>query len=212
MFEPLERDLSGRLQGPGHYELCVAPHQVLGLSRKVARIRSWVSDWVCQTAPVLELGSPEVAPGHFLTARVPGTELDVTLARWKGRDGQLRLVFGAPPDSAAVLRPSFDRAMREKCPKLEVARRKSDGACSLLVLETTDMMLGDQFALDGLVQLQLKQGDSNLADHVWIIDTGGGAAMALISKEGPTAGRAITNRRFELSAESTTLAAAAHSW
>ena len=134
MFEPLERELTGRLPGPGHYILTLKPSAVLGLKREAPRVREWVADWIHATARSLALGGPRTAPLHFATLAVPDTALEISLYRWPGGDGDFRLAFQAPKEIDHTLTPSLAKAIAAKCPKLAAAKEANPGAASLLRL------------------------------------------------------------------------------
>ena len=194
MFMPLERQLSGQMPTPGHFHLTLEPSAVLGLKADVSRIRRWVTDWIRETAPSLELGSSKTAPAHFASVAVPDTDLEVTLRRWPHRDGEFALHFEAPPEEADVLTPSLEKAIKAKCPKLARAKEAYPGSASLLLLQIHDLALGNLFDLDVVVQAWLAPTTVDAPDHVWLVDTTDDPPSVMISKAGSAPGDDLTGR------------------
>lgn len=194
LFGLLQRELTGHLPGPGHYNLVLKPAAVLGLKWEGARIRAWVEAWIRKTAPMLAVGGPQSAPGHSATVVVPNTALEVSLYRWPRNERELHLVFQAPAQSDDVLTPSLHRAIRTKCPKLAAAKATNPRAASLLLLEISDIALGNLFDLDAVVQAWLAGFPENVPDHIWLADTTDEPPSVMIAKEAGRVGDQLGER------------------
>lgn len=182
MFEPVERTFVGSLTGPGNYVLSVVPGSAMGLKRKQDRIRAWVSEWIRQTAPALAIGNQYTARAHSKAATVPGTDMEITLRRWPGRDGQFGIRFDAP-NSLDPLRQSVARAITAKCPKLAAARAANPSALSLLVLEIADIALGNLDHLEQSLQAEAEAMAAHMPNDIWLVDSTDDPPTLLIAKE-----------------------------
>ncbi len=182
----------------GRYELSLAPGAVMGLKRHAQRIREWTKAWVLATAPRLAIGGPLVAPLHFAAATVPGAGLKLSLYRWPGRQGRLRLVFDAPHDAEKQLAAALEKALSEKCGKLAAAR-ECPAVESLLLLEVADVALGNVFNLDPLLADRVRLGLPHPPDHIWLVDSTDEPPTVLIAKQRERLSNEIGNRYLPFS-------------
>jgi hypothetical protein len=173
LFRPLEELLSGQLPAPGRYDLVVDPGKVLGLKHRITEIRSLVAEWTAVVAP----------PTHFASTVIPNTGLEITLYRWQGRQGRVRLVFENLADRDQQLTATLEKAFGDKCGKLESAKAQHGAEHSLLLLEIADAALGNLFDLDALVTNRVRAGTPALPNSIWLVDTTDDPASVLISRE-----------------------------
>lgn len=170
LLSPLELVLDGTLPGPGHYVLGVNPAESRGLRHSASRIRDTLTEWIREVAPKLALGGPVVAPRHCVDLDVLGLGLNVSLCRWPHWDRRFFMRFNVPQDFEQQRRARLVQALDAKCPKLTVAKSEARGASSVLVLETCDIALGNEFDIAAIVNEELR-GRPDAPDVVYVIDT-----------------------------------------
>lgn len=170
LLSPLELLLDGTLPGPGHYVLGVNPAESKGLKRSASRIRNKLSEWIRESAPKLVVGGPTVAPRHCAELDVLKLGLNVSLCRWPGWDRRFFMRFNVPQDFAVQRLARLVQALDAKCPKLAAAKSQAPGARSVLVLESCDIALGNEFDIAALVNKEfIARPDA--PDAVYVIDT-----------------------------------------
>ena len=189
LLSPIEKSLDGTLPPPGHYVLGVNPAESEGLKRSGSSISSTLLAWIRETAPTLEVGRPLVAPRHLAHLDVLELGLNVTLYRWPCWDGHFFMHFNVPKDFEEQRRARLVLALEDKCPKLATARAEAPGSESVLVLESCDIALGNEFDIAKIVTQELDLR-SDAPDHVYVIDTFREEASRilwswLVAKEGP---------------------------
>ena len=82
----------------------------------------------------------------------------------------------------------FERAISAKCPKLASAKEADPGAASLLLLEISDIALGNLFDLDAVVQARFSASAGDVPDYIWLVDTTDDPPSVMISKDGTRMG------------------------
>ncbi len=149
---PVINELSGTLPGPGFYNLYFPTNARLRVQpNQLDKIRSDFTEWVRENAQRLHEKNPdrptrERNPRGFdeqYRAKPPGFWYEVTLRRrahWNHsseHDGVLLPSRIAPGDVEAQREVRLQRALEDKCPKLQCC--KEDGARTVLVLEDGDI-------------------------------------------------------------------------
>ena len=88
----------------------------------------------------------------------------------------------------------FERAISAKCPKLASAKEADPGAASLLLLEISDIALGNLFDLDAVVQARFSASAGDVPDHIWLVDATDDPPRVMVSKDGTRMGDALDER------------------
>jgi len=167
LLGPLRAQLSGQLPTPGHYELCIDVGAVKGAKNSQA-IQSALIKWIKAKAPFLRVGSPNVAPAHYVREKPPGVPFAVTLYRFPRRDGKIWIALNAPEYLREQRRQRIRKALNDKCPKLFDA--KGDKRTSILVLESNDIFLGNCCEIARAVAEELK-AHRDAPDEVYLVET-----------------------------------------
>ncbi|MEA2886105.1 MAG: hypothetical protein QOD11_465 [Bradyrhizobium sp.] len=178
---PIIDALDLNLPSPGYYQLSFSIHPSKNMKPKdIARARTKIIEWVARCAGELHDECPEQPErnnrpqGHHNTRKgcVEGIELALNRQTgwWvpdqiKGRVLASRI---APKDYENLRRKRLNTAMDKKLPKLQ--KWKSDGACSILVLENRDMALSNHFVILEAAEHAF-EGRSDRPDEVWLVDT-----------------------------------------
>ena len=180
LLTPLKAMLAGKLPTPGQYELVVDVGATKG-AKSTKRIQEALIKWIKKKAPLLQLGSPDVAPEHFIREKPDGVPFEVTLYRWPGSDGKLWIVEDAPSDLEEKRRKRISEALQEKCPKLWRAR--GDNRTSILVLELDDISLGNHIWVGKDLEQELVHR-SDTPDEIYLVRTEQDEWAVWILKEG----------------------------
>lgn len=144
LLKPLEKILAKQLPMPGHYELAVKVGAIKG-AKNTESIQRALIKWIRKQAPSLQLGSPEVAPRHYVREKPDGVPFEVYLYRWPRNDGKFWIREYAPDDLEGKRRKRINEALADKCPKLWKA--KGDKRTSILLLELDDISLGSHLSI-----------------------------------------------------------------
>lgn len=159
-----------RLPESGTFMVGLAPHAVAG-AKPTAKDRQRVVQWITARAGSLQLGSGATAPGHMTKAQPPEVPFPFTLSRWP-QQGDARLQVQRTVDLSdtepRVL--AVQKALRDKCPKLEEARPGGAGT-TLLLIEQNDLGLGNVFDLAHALKVAAQPEILPLPDLVLAIDT-----------------------------------------
>lgn len=113
LLKPLEEMLTGKLPAPGHYELSVDVGATKG-AKHTKVIQKALIKWIKEKAPLLQPGSPDVAPDHYKREKPDGVPFEVTLYRWPGNNGKFWIMEDAPADLAEKKRERIREALEEK--------------------------------------------------------------------------------------------------
>ncbi|MGH7740614.1 MAG: hypothetical protein ACRENS_01180 [Candidatus Eiseniibacteriota bacterium] len=183
LLEPLERELDHTLPAPGHYVLGVNPAESKGLRRAGSRIRSSLANWIRERAPALEIGLPLGAGRHCDKLDVLGLGLVVTLYRWGHLDGRFFVHFNVPEDFERQRRAQLVIALDQKCPKLWSAKVAAGNAVSVLVLETSDLALGNEIEIAQIVNDELR-ARRDAPDQVYVVETAIQPWSWLVARDG----------------------------
>jgi hypothetical protein len=189
LLKPLQTMLAGKLPTPGHYELSVAVGAVKG-AKDTERIQSALIKWVKNKAPSLQMGSPDVAPAHYITEKPRGVPFEVTLYRWPYSDGKFWIILQAPEDLEEKRRQRISKALEEKCPKLFKAR--SDKRDSVLLFELDDISLGNHIAVANVISEELNLRN-DIPDEIYLVRTEIRPWEVWVLKEGTRFFRGIEN-------------------
>ena len=182
--------LTGRLPKHGQFELCINAGAVEG-AKDTKRIQKVLIEWIKEKAPSLKLGSPDVAPAHYIREKPIGIPFEVTLLRWPGNDGKLWIVLYAPKDLEEKRRQRINDALEGKCPKLYKARGVDK--TSILVLELNDISLGNYTTVTKDVVQNLSHRN-DVPDDIYLIKTELEQWCVWILKEGKKLFRDVENR------------------
>jgi len=139
LLKPLVAMLNDKLPTPGYYELAVDVGAIKG-AKDTQGIQNALIKWIKKNAPLLKLGSPEVAPNHYLKEKPDGVPFEVSLYRWPSNDGKFFIVENAPNKLKTKSKERIKEALEQKCPKLWRAKRNN--RISVLLLELNDISLG----------------------------------------------------------------------
>ncbi len=164
---PLQTELAGQLPTPGHYNLLINVGVVKGVKNS-RRIRSALTNWIKAKAPFLQVGSPNVAPCHYIREKPPGVPFEVTLYRFPGRDGELWTKLLASNDLDAKRKERIRKALDDKCPKLYDA--KGNMRFSILLLESDDIFLANCCEIAKAVSEEFNDRDK-APDEVYLLET-----------------------------------------
>lgn len=190
LLKPMANMLEGKLPVLGQYELAVDVGACKG-AKDTEGIQKALAEWIEKKAPSLRVGSPEVAPEHYIKERPNGVPFEVTLCRWPGNDGKFYLAENAPDDLQERRRERIKVALEDKCPKLCKAR--GDGRKSVLVLELDDISLGSHIYVgEALVEeLNLR---NDVPDEIYLVRTELEEEWVVwVMKEGRTMFRGVRN-------------------
>lgn len=142
LIGPVIKKLDGKMPKPGHYRLCLHVGAVKGVKYKDStKLQLALEDWIIKKAPTLEIGSPNTAPCHYVKEKPDGVPFEVTLYRWPCRDGRICCSLVCSDDLEQQQIQRIQRALRDKCPKLQDAKNSNN--ISILVLELNDIFLGN---------------------------------------------------------------------
>lgn len=180
LLEPIKTELEGQLPVPGHYELTIAIGAVKG-AKQVKFIQKNIIDWIKEKAPLLKVGSPDVAPDHYIKERLTGVPFETTLYRWPGRDGKLFYSRFAPEDLEEMRKQRISKALKEKCPKLIKARESN--RISVLLLESDDICLANPLLISKALAKEIGSR-SDVPDEIYLIETAIKPWLVSVMKEG----------------------------
>jgi len=167
LLGPLRTEVAGQLPKPGHYELSIDVGAVTG-AKNAERIQKALIKWIKKKGPLLYIGSPNVAPAHYIREKPDGVPFQVTLYRWPRRDGEFWISVNAPEDLEKHRRERIRKALEDKCPKLCKAR--GDKRISILLLESDDLYLSNCCDTADAVVDELK-GRDDTPDEVYLVET-----------------------------------------
>ncbi len=140
LLGPLEEELTGKLPKQGNYHLIVNMDEI-PVGVKWDSIRSRISEWCQDVASSLVMGSASTAPRHFIREKLTGVPFEVTLYRWRFRDGEFRIGRFLPSDlenkrTKVIIESLISRGTK-------VSKYKDQGFRSLLILESRDLILAN---------------------------------------------------------------------
>jgi len=170
LLGPLERELAGKLQTPGHYQL-VIPMNAIPTGINWADFRLRIREWCSKVARNLEVGGPHTAPRHFVREVPQGVPFEVTLYRWHGRDGQFKIARLCPTDLANQREKVICQALISRGTK--VASYRKSGFRTILILESNDVALANATNIgQAFVNATKKVQSVQLPDEVYLVQTG----------------------------------------
>jgi hypothetical protein len=167
LLGPLRRKLAGKLPTPGHYQLSINVGAVKG-AKDTESIQTALLKWIKEKAPLLKVGSPNVAPAHYIREKPLGVPFEVTLYRFSRRDGEFWIILNAPENLQKKRRQRIRKALEEKCPKLHEAR--GNKRISVLLLEYDDIFLGNDLVISQDIIAELPSRN-DVPDEIYLIDT-----------------------------------------
>ena len=166
---PVVAMIGDDLPEPGKYVLVVEPYAVKG-AKQTGKIQQSLSSWVKSKAPSLEIGPTGASPRNFARGYPPGVSFQVTLYRFPGRSGRLRIgrsvLQNLEEERARRVRSAFDA----KCPKLGKAKM-ADGRISVLELESDDMALANHFFITEAVLSSARTRGTDVPDEIYLVET-----------------------------------------
>lgn len=169
LLEPLEKELTGKLPTPGHYQLVIHMNTIpTGINWADVRLR--ILQWCLKVAPNIEIGSPCTAPRHFIREVLRGVPFEVTLYRWTGRDGKFQIARFCPADLTNQRTEVISQALISRGAK--VARYRNSGFRTILILESNDISLANASDIGQSFVNAMKKADSvKLPDEVYLVET-----------------------------------------
>lgn len=165
LFDNIKTELEGKLPKPGHYDIRLAAGDIKGAT-DTNTIQKALVNWIKEKAPNLKL--PSDAPAHMVRETPEGVPFEVSLYRWYGADGKLRVTLIAPEKLEDERLKRIKRALEDKCPKLQAA--KGDSRCSILLLESDDICLGDNIQISKSVLNSLEKR-TDIPDEIYLVET-----------------------------------------
>jgi len=169
LLGPLEKELTGKLPTPGHYQLIV-DMGVIPTGIKWDIVRSRITLWCQEVASSLEIGSSSTASRHFIREKPEGIPFEVALYRWPGRDGKLRIARFMPHDLEnkrveVIVQSLVSRGVK-------ISEYKDRGFRTILILESNDIALGNasdigQAFVSAIHRSKLKR----FPDEVYLVET-----------------------------------------
>jgi predicted nucleotidyltransferase len=182
LLSPLPEMIGETLPVPGRYVLVVQPRAVKG-ARQANKIREALAGWVRDTASVLEVGSPGTSPRHYRRERPPGVPFEVSLYRWPGRGGRLRIARSVPEELEGKRLQRVRAALDAKLPKLR--SEKEGGRVTILVLESDDLPLANLDLIAQALQKAIREYGDNAPDEIYLVETEQEPWIAWVIKYGP---------------------------
>jgi hypothetical protein len=167
LLGPIKSKLEGQLPLPGHYVLSTAIGAVKG-AKQSKLIRERIIEWIEEKAPLLKIGSPDVAPEHYIREKPTGVPFEVTLCRWPGRDGKFSLGLFAPEALEDMREKRISKALEEKCPKL--CKAKGSNRISILLLESDDISLANPFLISRALVKEIASRP-DVPDEIYLVET-----------------------------------------
>ncbi len=189
LLGPLRAKLAGELPKPGHYELSIDVGAVKG-AKDTKIVQTALIKWIKEKAPLLQVGSPNVAPAHYIREKPPEVPFEVTLYRLSRSDGGFWISVNAPEDLKKSRRQRIRKAIEDKCPKLCKAR--GDKCISILLLESDDLFLGNCSETAQAIAKELcPRNDS--PEEIYLVETEIKPWVVWVLKEGKNLYRDIEN-------------------
>jgi len=182
LLGPIKSEFEGQLPLPGHYELLIAIGAVKG-AKQSKLIRERLIKWIEEKAPLLKIGSSDVAPEHYISEKPAGVPFEVTLYRWPGRDGKFTWCLFAPEDLEDMRERRISKALEEKCPKL--CKAKGSNRISILLLESDDISLANSFLISRALAKEIASRP-DVPDEIYLAETEIKPWSVSVLKEGPT--------------------------
>ncbi len=189
LLKPLEKMLANKLPKPGHYVLAVKVGATKG-AKSTEIIQQALIKWIKKKAPFLQLGSPEVAPDHYVREQPEGVPFEVNLYRWPRNDGKFWIQEYAPDDLEDKRRKRISIALDDKCPKLWKA--KGEKRTSILLLELNDLSLGSHLSVGEALNEELSVRNDP-PDEIYFIRTELEQWEVWVLKEGSCIFRDVVN-------------------
>lgn len=169
LLGPLEKELTGKLPMPGHFQLIV-DMGVIPSGIKWDIVRSQIHVWCQKVAPRLEIGSPSVAPRHFVREKIAGIPFEVALYRWPRRNGEFRIARFMPHNLEdkrveVVLQSLASRGVK-------VSEYKDRGFRTMLILESNDIALGNASDIGQAFVNAIHRGNlRKIPEEVYLVET-----------------------------------------
>jgi len=167
LLGPLRIKLTGQLPKPGHYELLIDAGAVKG-AKDTKNIQTALIKWIKEKAPLLQVGSPNVAPAHYIREKPAGVPFEATLYRFPRHDGELWIKLLAPNNLESKRKKRIRKAFDDKCPKLFKAREGN--RISILLLEYDDIFLGNDLEI-GQDIIEELTSRNDVPDEIYLVDT-----------------------------------------
>ena len=166
----LQTELEGKLPMYGNYHLVLAPNSLKGFKNN-ENIKNVLRNWILKNAKTLELGSPAIAPHHFLRETPIGLPFEVTLYRFQRGYGKLIIMRDKPETLESKRLKRIKTAIHKKCPKLRESKN-SNQDLSLLVLESNDIALANHMLIgDSLVNIFRELEKELIPDEIFLVMT-----------------------------------------
>lgn len=166
---PLEKELSGKLPAPGHYDLVIHMN-VIPTGIKWDDIRQRICNWCQEVAPSLQIGDPFVAPKHFVRGVIQGVPFEVKLYHWPGRDGQFKIGRFSPEDLETQRAKVIHQALFSR--GIKVANYRNNGYRTILIFESHDIALANASVIgQAFVNVINEFESAQLPDEVHLVET-----------------------------------------
>lgn len=199
LLGPLEVELAGKLPGVFFLSVDVGASRVPTVQHDA--VRHSLIDWILATGVLLEAEEQTGADGNCdITATPPGVPFEVTLHRDCDYGSGLLIMQNLVGDRRMPRHERVREALARKCPKLSVA--KTDGAVSVLILESDDVALANRVAVSQAVIAELVERNDSPDIVIWA-RTGTRPWRAVFIKDGATYPDIHSARLFDLDIKKT---------
>ncbi len=173
LSKQLEDRLDGRMPPPGRFQLLIKPDALTGIKKsRVPKIAGKMEQWILEVAPHLkidDLRPGRLDPATLRKAVLPGIPFEVTLQRLPfKKQGHFICAFWSPENLEELRKLRIQKALNDKCPKLNKAR--AEGCRSVLILESNDISLANFHLIAQAIVLALQSRD-DIPDHIYLFET-----------------------------------------
>jgi len=169
LFIPVKEQLEKKLRVPGKFQLNTEPTiNLKGFDYD--KVRPEIIEWCLKNAEKLEVGSPDTAPNHFISGKLPGVPFEIKLYRWPGKNG-VQLSSSSFDEIKYELQGVLESALETRGRK--IAKYSESGYRTVLLLESNEIqLLNDYIIREAFFELVKKLGDIELPDEIYLIMSG----------------------------------------
>jgi len=171
LLSPLENELDNKLPTHGHYQLVIDMDVIPALNRSNgSKIYQSIKDWCIKIAPTLSMGGTHSDKKHFKRDRIPGVPFEITLYRWRRRDGEFRIARFSSEQLEEKRKEVLKQALCSRGEK--VANYKREGCHTILILESNDRALANFNDIDNALNNAVEElKNIELPDEIYLIET-----------------------------------------
>lgn len=184
LLSPLPTMVGDTLPVPGRYLLVVHPRALKG-ALQASKIREALAAWIRDKAPTLAVRSPGTSPSarHYVRERPPAVPFDVSLYRFPGRGGKVRIGRSVPEELERERLRRIRVALDAKLPKLR--SEKENGRVSVLVLESDDLPNANHALIAEALRAGIREYGDDVPDEIYLVETEQEPWVVWVIKYGP---------------------------